>query len=193
VRPPRPVRVEPPFLSIYTPTFRRPAQLAACLASVGKQTAADDLEHIVHPDHVGHGVAGALFGRLERIAPALQGRYVNLLCDDDVLAGDNVVEIVRDFAERRHYPEVITTRVQKGPLRLPLCDPEGEPICGQVDLTSFIVRGDVWHEHFKDYGLRYEGDWDHAHAMWKVGRQFTFCDVLWAIGAQSNGRPEMDY
>lgn len=191
MKPVKPVRTEPPFLTLYTPTRRRPQQLWACLESVERQTAVEEVEQFVHPDHVGHGVSGGLFGRLSHVAPAFRGRYVNLLCDDDVIASDLGVETVKAFAERMDYPEVIVTRVQKGPLRLPLCDPIGEPICGQVDLTSYIVRSDVWHQHIQDYGLRYEGDFDHAHALFKAGRTFAFCDLLWAVGAQSNGRPEL--
>lgn len=189
MRPPQPLNPEP-FVTLYTPTFQRPKQLAACLESVTRQTAADDVQQIVVPDHVGHGVAAGLFGRLSTYAPAVIGRYVNLFCDDDVLADETVVAQVRAFAASRHYPEVIVTVVQKGPLTLPMCDPVGEPVCGQVDLTSYLVRNDVWKAHVADYGLRYEGDFDHAHTLWRRGYSFAFCPIVWARGAQSNGRPE---
>lgn len=191
MKPAQPLPTAVPFLSLYTPTFRRPTQLRACLESVGRQTAVEDLEQIVVPDHVGYGVAGSLFGRLPWYASALRGRYVNLLCDDDVLASETVVETVRAFAAREHEPEVIVAKVIKNGLTLPACNPEAEPICGQVDLTSYIVRGDVWQRHYADYGSRYEGDYDHALKLFQVGYRFAFCDVLWAVGAASNGRPEV--
>ena len=61
---PKPFPSEPPFLSIYTPTFRRPQYLAKNMASVGRQTAAQHVEQIIVPDHVGYGVVGGLYGRM---------------------------------------------------------------------------------------------------------------------------------
>jgi hypothetical protein len=193
MRPPVPLPIVAPFLTLYTPTFRRPQALAKCLESVGTQTAVADLEHLVIPDHVGYGLVNGLYGRLPWYAPAVRGRYVALLCDDDILASDTVVEIVRTFADTRHNPEVIIARVVKGPTALPACDPLAEPVCGQVDLASYIVRGDIWQQHVNDYGLRYEGDFDHALALYRAGYAHAFCDVLWVVGGQSHGRPEGDY
>jgi hypothetical protein len=193
MRPPVPLPTVAPFLTLYTPTFRRPQALAQCLESVGRQTAADDLEHLVIPDHVGYGLVAGLYGRMPRYAAAVRGRYVNILCDDDVLASETVVASVRAFADSWHSPEVIIVRVVKGATALPACDPLKEPVCGAVDLTSYIVRGDIWQRHVKDYGLRYEGDFDHALALYRAGYTTAFCDVLWAVGGQSHGRPEMDY
>lgn len=190
MRPPRPINPSP-FVSFYTPTFRRPTSMEKQRQSIARQTAVEDIDQIVYPDHVGHGVAAGLYGRLPRVVSALVGQYVNFLCDDDILAADDVVARVRDFAVTHHRPEVIVTRVIKGPHTFPLCDPEGEPVCGSVDLTSYLVRQDIWQRHVGDYGLRYEGDYDHATALYKAGYRFAFCPVLWAIGGQSNGRPEV--
>lgn len=180
-----------PFVTILTPTYRRPQQLARCLASVSAQTAVDDLEQIVLPDHVGRGIVGGLFERLPWYATAVHGRYVNILADDDLLAHPTVVEHVRAFADATGHPPVVVVRVLKAGLQLPVCDPEGPPICGQVDLTSFVVRADVWQRHVHDYGRRYEGDYDHAQTLWRAGYPFRFCDVLWAVGGASHGRPEV--
>lgn len=193
MKPPKPLPAEAPFLTLYTPTFRRPQSLARCLQSVGMQTAKDDLEQIVIPDHTGYGLVGGLFGRLPWYASAVRGRYVNLLCDDDRLADETVVARVRDFAAATGDPEVIVTRVRKGSQELPQCDPVGEPVCGAVDLTSYIVRGDIWQRHVADYGARYEGDFDHALTLFRAGYRFAFCDLLWVIGGASHGRPEIDY
>lgn len=190
MRPEAPLPTHPPFLTLYTPTFRRPEALARCLQSVGEQTAAGDLEQIVLPDHVRYGVGPGLYGRVKWLAPAFRGRYVNFLCDDDVLPDTRAVEHLRDFADRLGEPEVIVTRVLKNGLLLPICDPTGEPVQGECDLTSFVVRRDVWLAHLGDYTQRYEGDYDHAHAMWRAGRRFEFCDLLWAVGGALNGRPE---
>lgn len=180
-----------PFVTFITPTYRRPKALAHNLASVQAQTAADDIEQIVLPDPVGLGVAEGLYGRLPRYAAAVHGQYVNVLCDDDVLASPQAVELLRAFV-RTHArpPKVIVVEVTKGGRRLPSCLPEGPPQCGHVDLTSFIVRADIWRQHVDDYGRRYEGDYDHAKALFDAGYGFRFMPQMWAIGGASHGRVE---
>jgi len=192
MKPPKPL-VPHPFVTLITPTFRRPSGLAANLASVGRQTAVDQVQHLVFPDHVGHGLVDGLFGRMPWHVGAVRGRYVNILCDDDILSDETVVAQVQAFAEARQYPPVIIVRVVKAGLHLPMCQPEDAPVLGQVDLTSYIVRSDVWAAHVNDYGMRYEGDFDHALALFKAGHPSSFCNVLWAVGRASNGRPEVDY
>ena len=43
-------------MSVYTPTFRRPAALAHCVASIQAQTIA--CQHVIIPDEVGIGIDG---------------------------------------------------------------------------------------------------------------------------------------
>lgn len=196
MRPPKPYTGTAPFLSIWTPTFRRPKQLAACLASVGRQTVNDRecIQHLVLPDHVGHGVSGGLYMRLPRYADVLaQAEYVYFLADDDILAADDVVQLVQSFAVKKQFPDVILVKVHKGSLLLPLDPPGVPPVCGRIDLGSYIVRSDVWRKHVSDYGDRYEGDYDFALALHAHGYRHEYCDLLFAIGAASNGRPELDY
>lgn len=180
----------PPFLTLITSTFRRPSRLAACLASVTAQTAAEHVEQLVLPDHVGYGIAPALYGRLPWIAPAVRGSYVNLLCDDDTLADAGAVAELMAFAEKERQPEVIIARVRKGAFELPMCDPLGEPQCGAIDLVSYIVRRDTWLRHLGSYGMRYEGDYDHAIAMYRAGHRVAFFDRLWATGEAMRGASE---
>jgi hypothetical protein len=56
-----------PFLTFYTPSYRRPHGLAKCLASVQMQTIVSEIEQIVIPDHVGLGVGG-MFAQVSRYA-----------------------------------------------------------------------------------------------------------------------------
>lgn len=178
-----------PFLTFVTPTYRRPAALAACLASVGSQTAADRLEHLVLPDHVGVGI-GAMYARLVRVAPAVCGRYVHILADDDVLAGPTVVAELEQRARDAGDPPVLLVTVAKGGAILPY--DAGAPVCGQIDLGCLVVRRDVWQAHVDDYGQRYEGDFDFAAAVWADGYRFHDCtDLLFMTGAVSHGRPEV--
>lgn len=193
MQPPKPLPTERPFLSFYTPTFRRPTALDKCIRSVSNQTAVEHVEQLVVPDHPGYGVAGGLFGRMAWYAEALRGEYVHVLCDDDELASPTAVEQLRRFVAKMHQPPVVVVRARKGVLELPLCSIAEPPVCGRIDLSCYVLRHDVWRRHYKDYGLRYEGDYDHATALWQAGHRHEFLDMLFVVGGASNGRPEVDY
>ncbi len=179
-----------PFLSIYTPTHGRPKGLATVMQSVGAQTIASEIQHVIAADYAGVGIVEALYEWSARYAASLVGDYVTLLADDDVLAGVDVVARVKAFAESEGQPDVIAVQVVKGGLQLPACD-LNPPVLGRVDLGCFIVRRDVWLAHLHDYGTRYEGDFDHAYALWQAGRRFAFCPMLFAIGGASKGAVEV--
>jgi glycosyltransferase involved in cell wall biosynthesis len=177
-----------PFLSLYTPTYRRPHGLARNLASVQAQTAVDDLEQIVIPDHVGVGIDG-MYARVPRYAHAVHGRYVAFLCDDDVLAGPTVVEQVRTHATHAGQPALIVVRTQKNGAIWPT----GEywpPRLGAIDLNCLIVRSDIWRSHVHCYGKRYEGDFDFAESLWQHGVYASPLDLLFSIGGVSRGAAE---
>lgn len=179
-----------PFLTFYTPTYRRPQQLAACLESVRRQTIADQIEQIVLPDHVGLGIVEGLFNRLAAYASAAHGDYVQVLADDDVLASPTVVEEVRAFAQAHDQPPVIVVTVQKGSWVLPggtLNPPE----CGQIDMACLIQRRDIYQRFVTAYQTgRYEADFDHAYALWAAGVPFAVCPTRFVVGAVSKGAVE---
>ncbi len=193
MRPSKPLRTEPPFLSIYTPTFRRPAGLAANLRSVGVQTAAEHIEQVVVPDHVGHGIVNSLYKRLQWYAPWMRGDYVAILCDDDVLADETVVAKLMAFAEKKRNPPVIIVNAEKGGLVYPAYAEGTVPEPGEIDLCCMILRRDVWLQHVNDWGSRYEGDYDMAIVLHEMGYEHARLDLLFAIGDATNGRPEVEY
>jgi hypothetical protein len=179
-----------PFLSLYTPTFRRPRGLTSCLASVAAQTAVEDIQHIVIPDHVGVGVGG-MYARVPFYANAVHGQYVHLLADDDVLAGPGVVAQVKERAEREGLPAVLIVSATKGHLTLPL-DDHGPPVCGRIDLGCLIVRRDIWQRHVGDYAQCYEGDYWFAKALWDAGHRFVYArDITFLTGGVSRGAAEV--
>ncbi len=193
MKPAKPLPEEPPFLSIYTPTFRRPKGLADNLRSVGIQTAAAHIEQVVVPDHVGHGIVGSLYGRLKWYAPWMRGEYVSILCDDDVLAEETVVAKVKAFAEKKNYPPVIVVNAEKAGLELPSYPDGTAPQPGEIDLCCLIFRRDIWLQHMHDWGTRYEGDYDMAMTLFNAGYEHARLPILFAIGDSRNGRPELDY
>lgn len=179
-----------PFLTFYTPTFRRPHALAKCLASVQSQTAVDAIEQVVIPDHVGVGVDG-MYARVPFYANAVHGQYVHVLADDDVLAGPHVVAQLRERAQSEGLPPVLIVSATKGHLTLPL-DDHGPPVCGRIDLGCLVVRRDIWQRHVDDYGKCYEGDFFMAKALWDAGHRFVYArDITFLIGAVSRGAAEV--
>lgn len=179
-----------PFLSFYTPHYRRPMALAKCLQSVQTQSAVSEIEQVVIVDHVGLGVAG-MYERVPLYASAIHGSYVHMLADDDVLAGPHVVAQVKERAEREGFPAVLIVSAIKGHLTLPM-DNAGPPVCGRIDLGCLIVRQDIWQRHAGDYGARYEGDYDLAKALWDAGHPFVYArDITFLIGAVSRGAAEV--
>lgn len=179
-----------PFLTFYTPTCKRPQALARCLASVAAQTAIEDIEQVVIPDHIGLGVGG-MYRRVQVYAHAVHGEYVHVLADDDVLAAPTVVAEVREFASLSGHPEVILVKSRKGAHTYPTGAP-WPPVCGWIDLGCVITRRDVWKRHVQAYGRpgRYEGDYDFASAVWAAGHRAQFCDLLFVDGAVSHGAIE---
>lgn len=177
-----------PFISLYTPTYRRPHGLAANLASVQAQTAVTDIEQIVIPDHVGIGIGG-MFKLVPHYADAVHGRYVAFLCDDDVLAGPTVVEQLKSVAEAEGYPPLIIVRTQKNGAVWP----SGEawpPRMGAIDLNCLIVRSDIWRNHVHCYGNCYEGDYLFADALYKHGIYAKVVELLFSVGGVSRGAAE---
>jgi hypothetical protein len=181
-----------PFLSVYTPTFRRPQALARNMASMGRQTAVDDSEQVVIPDHSGFGVAGGMYGRVPWYAAACRGRYVAFVPDDDYLAAENVVAKVKAFAEKMNYPDVIIVKAIKNGFEVPYF-PLAEPKPSEVDICNYILSRSVWRAHAGDYGLRYEGDADHALVVYRAGYRREFLPIVFAEGGAANGRPEVDW
>lgn len=176
-----------PFLTFYTPTYRRPQGLAACLRSVSAQTARDRIEQIVIPDHVGHGIEG-MYAAIPQYAAMVHGAYVHLLADDDVLAAPDVVERL-EMAIGETLPPLVIVRALKGALTLPL-GAVWPPVCGRIDLGCIITRADVWKRHCGSYGKRYEGDFDFVAALAAEGIQPLFLDLLFLMGAVSKAAPE---
>ncbi len=177
-----------PFLSFYTPTYRRPQGLERCLASVGAQTLAAEIEQIVIPDHVGLGIGG-MYARVPQYVEAVHGRYVHFLADDDVLTSPVVVQQVKDFAEVEGFPPLILVQAEKDGARWPVGQ-VWPPVCGQIDLGCGIVRADIWKAHAHCYGHRYEGDYDFLSALAASGVEAKYLPLLFSRGAVSRGEAE---
>lgn len=181
-----------PFLTFYTPTYKRPAGLARCLASVAGQTAVADVEHLMVADHCGVGVDG-MYGRIPRYVDAVHGRYVHVLSDDAVLASPTVVGELREFVETAGHPACVVVRIEYEPFGILPNAPMNPPRLGHVGLSCLVVRRDVWADLTRAgaWGLCYEGDFEFAHAAWKAGHAWTSCPVLFVRERQGAGAAEV--
>jgi hypothetical protein len=190
-----------PFVSLYVPFFRRvdgelarPEAFARCRDSIYAQWLPRD--NFVQPLFVedatpgGSGVGG-MFAQVPANADRVEGDYVMILGDDDVLADETVVGQLYAIAEAASFPDVIIVSTEKGAHgRLPY-DQQGPPICGRIDLGCVVTRRDVWLAHVHDYGDIYEGDFRHLDAMWRAGRHFHYATgLLFSRGAVSRGGVE---
>lgn len=194
-----------PFLSFYTPTYRRPSQLAACLESVRRQTLAACCEQVVIPDHVGLGVGG-MYGRVPMYAQALHGEYVHFLCDDDTLAGPKVVADLKAIIDVERIddvgPDVVIVGSRKPGGYYPDRN-EGPPVLGSIDLGCFVVKRELWQATCETYGRRYEGDYDYISTLWQMSsgavegglplRWSWHKELYFVIGEASRGRYEGEW
>lgn len=192
MKPKVPVPQTTPFITFLTCAYRRPQGLAKNMASIANQTCVNEIEHIVLPDHMGHGPNAAVYGRLPFYVEAPRGEYVHVLGDDDALADDKVVERVKAFARKHNNPTTIVVRCQKGGTEFPKCGLNGLPKEGDVDLCNFVVRRDAWKLFVTDYGRDYKCDWD-GYLRLKQFAALIPLDLLFAVGKEGTGRPEVDW
>ncbi len=190
-----------PWLTLYVPFFRRvdgtlarPDGMFECRHSIMLQWLPREnfvQALFVEDEKLGGSGVGGMFAQIPANAHRVEGDYVLILGDDDVLADHSVVGQLYAIAERASFPDVIIVSTEKAEHgRLPY-DAEGPPICGRIDLGCVVTRRDVWLQHVGDYGAIYEGDFRHLDAMWQAGRQFHYAtELLFSRGAVSRGGVE---
>ena len=176
-----------PFLTCYTPTFRRPKLLECCCTSVLLQ--AERVQHVIVPDEV--GIGWRIFTEIRRHAHKCIGEYVHFLSDDCALS-DSLVSIdLRRFADSSEYPEVI---IWKGQYPDSVCpwQPAGvRPRLGYINLGNFVVRRDVWLRTADSWMAEYAGDFYYVDSLWERGCRFAWMDRIgWRALAIMNGKPE---
>jgi len=170
--------MDTPFLSVYTPTYRRADFLEKCKASIQMQTIADRIEHVIIYDHASLGVGG-MFTDIKNHAQDVHGDYVFILSDDNVLYDALAVSELRDFIEMTEDPDVVIWRGIVPSHRTPT-DAVWEhwPILGHIDLSNFIVRGDIWRAEAHNWKNDYAADFYFINHLFESGRTFTWFDRL---------------
>lgn len=162
-----------PFITFYTPTYKRPTYLTICRMSVQMQTCRS-FQHMVIVDDTGIGVDG-MFRDIRRHAKNIRGRYVYILSDDDKLLLPEGLEKVRAFAQANDNPPVIIVRNHKWGKTFPLLW-KHEPVHTKIDTGNFIIRADVFKENADRFGECYEGDYVFIKHLWDKGYPFAWFD-----------------
>lgn len=162
-----------PFLTVYTPTFRRPFFLELCKASVAQQWRT---EHVIVEDHVGLGIDG-MYGDIRNHVDKVHGEYVLVLSDDNVLVDPVFAAELETYVRVQQWPDVVVFKGRIDTTTQPAawcC----EPIETMIDLSCFAVRREVWVAYAESWGRRYEGDFDFIHRLWADGCVFAWWDRL---------------
>lgn len=135
------------LLSIVTRCYRRPVGLRRCKLSLALQTS-QNFEHVLLVDDVGIGFRAADV-RLATDAPALiNGDYVYILDDDNLLIDNQFVARI-EWIAREYDLDVIMVKSDHGRAGI-LPSPEvwrRRPIATQVDTLNAVVRAEVWKRH----------------------------------------------
>ena len=174
------------FLTVYTPTYRRPFLLELCRASVANQSVR--CEHVIIPDRDGIGIA-EMYRRIQQYTDLVHGDYVMVLSDDNILVDGQFAERLERVAADNGFPDVILFKGQTGGTLQPAawaC----EPVETMIDLSCFAVRRSVWVENADKWGQRYCGDFDFIHHLW-LGHECCWWDHLAFMAVKiSGGEPE---
>lgn len=175
------------FLTVYTPTYRRPNLLAMCRASVLAQTS--PVEHVIIHDRQGLGVDG-MFADIPNHTDKVHGAYVMVLSDDNVLTDPDFAADLERVTCANGKPDVVMFKGEiQGTVQPAAWG--GEPIETMVDLSCYAVKTEVWKQHSRDWGHRYEGDFDFIHRLWERGYRFLWWDKMVFRAQQiSRGLPE---
>lgn len=178
-----------PFLEVVTRCYKRPAMLAANVASLQAQTC-DRWKQTLLVDDVGRGVAWAN-GNLAGFVPT--GHYVWLLDDDDLCIRETLVaelfEIVPWF-----NPDVIMLRMDHGELGvLPDDGIWGQgPALGRIGNAAYVVRREIWLNHAAAWErATYDGDFYFIEAIFRDAPRVYWHDVIASrVQRISRGRAE---
>ena len=177
-----------PLLEVLTRCYRRPAMLAANQASLQRQTDSDWIQTLLIDDE-GRGI-GWSYRNMAAYAPKLTGDYIWILDDDDVCMLDTLVEDVRKMARKK--PDVIFVRMNHGPRGvLPGRNWRNAPMQGDIGVSAYIVKRQIWQLHSNAFGNHYAGDFDFISQVYARTQSHMWYDAVASeVQRISNGEPE---
>jgi hypothetical protein len=166
------------FLEVITRTMPGRADLLANnVASLEAQTDGDWQQLIIR-DEVGRGVGWAQ-EQIAEHAPALYGRYIWILDDDDMCTLTTLVAELKHIV-KYHDPDVIMLRMDHGSRGiLPPAGWRGMPVCGRIGCSAYVVRRETFQKHAGAFrSARYQSDYDFALALWDSGLRIYWHEAI---------------
>lgn len=183
-----------PFLSVVTRHMvSRPGYFAQHLASLAQQTD-QDYQHIIIEDTIGRGMSWAN-AQFALHAYEVQGVYVLMLDDDDILAQSNAIVQFKEAARNAtELPDMLIYRVNHGGNLGVLPDDRvwgQEPVFGHIGGTSFLTRTPLWQQFIGNFAHPVGGDFHFLEAIWHSAPNKVWLDqVLVKVLRTSYGAPE---
>ncbi len=178
------------LLEVLTRSCSRPRMLAANQESLRRQTSEDWIQTVL-VDDIGRGVEWAN-QRLGAYAPMLAGDYIWVLDDDDLCTWPTLVEEIAEIVAREN-PDVIMLRMNHGPLGVLPNDEHWQrpPERGNIGVSAFVVRRELWQLHAKAWQATYDSDFDFIAAVLAGLPRVVWHDVIASkVQRISRGEPE---
>ena len=186
-----------PFLTFFVRCYKRPKQLARCLASMDALYD-QDLEQIFAVDSIGRGLLWANHSP-HCYRELVTGKYVYLMDDDFHIDDQDFIGFLKRVAQQ-HNPDIIVFRVYRVNRYLPMpvnwrsLLVGGMPARGKFSGDCFVVRREVWQNHIRAFGNLPAGNWHFATALWNNTPRSRIVFVNHTVarykGRRGNGRPE---
>lgn len=173
------------FLSVVTRCNNRPQALYANIESLATQTDKDyDQTLIVDGKSRGIPWANAQLGKQAQKA---NGDYILVLDDDDAMADDHAIALLKIVADEHDKPELILFRMDHGKNILP--DEhvwKKHPVSGRIGMSSWIVRSDIWRLYAGEWVEDTEADYQWLTAIWDKTPEKVWVDCV--LTKCQNGR-----
>jgi len=178
------------LLSVVTRCYKRPVGLRRNQLSLMLQTR-QDYEQILLVDNVGLGIKAA-DERMAAEAPALiNGEYVYILDDDDMLIGNQFIAHIHAIAQT-HDPDIIIVKSDNGRLGiLPSAAMwEKKPQPGRISTLNYVVKAEIWKRHAPAFATHPHdaGDAMFVTELFRHGYSVYWLDAIAAMTGPISGR-----
>ena len=163
------------FLSIVTRTCRRPKALAKCKRFVKAQDC-QDYEHIIIVDEIGRGAPWANRMLAKRDWSDLNGDYVYILDDDNLLLKGAITAMQNGAGQH----DLLICKINRLK-RVQRSFPEDEywempPVYRHIDIGCVVLRIDLFLHSVKYFTARYEGDYDFISEAYRSAKSVNWVD-----------------
>lgn len=182
-----------PFLTIITRTYKRPIGLSKNLESVNALLS-KDFEQIFIEDNIGVGMLEANRS-FQNVSP--NGEYVFLLDDDDFIVNKNMIDDLKNVAEKWSNPDVIFFRmIIKNNMNNNLYPTDelcwgNKPIIARIGGSCFVVKNEIYKKFIHNFAHVRCGDFYFIDAVFKSGASCCWLDVIMSeTGKVSRGKTE---